>query len=214
MEKSQENKIKDNGTYIRKETIKQTPKDGFVPDSIMEPTNMNAYGKYHKGTRTTITYTTNDPRITRHFAYGVCSLFLIIGIISLLFRSWFFGIIFTSISIFSFYKSKKDIDTVAKELEKQGQNVTIDSKEETKQIVNEVTDNFKTGFEEAKKETFTKEAFKSFLKLTIPIYCIIAIIVPLLISIFVNIFLGIILFALCIIIGLFYYYFISKICKY
>ena len=214
MEREQENKINDNGAYVRKETIKQTPKDGFVSDTIMEPVNPNAYGKYHKGNRTTVSYSTNDPRITRPFVYGMCSLFFIIGIILLLCKMWIMSICFIAMSLFVFNKSKKDIDAVAEELKKQGQDVTIDSKEEAKQILNGVTEDFKNGFDEAKKATFTKEAFKNFLKLSIPIYSVIAVIVSLLITIFINIFLGIILMILFILIGLGYYYIISKICKY
>ena len=129
MERKQENK---NGSYIKKETIKQTPEDGFVPDSIMEPTNPDTIGKYHKGYRTTVTYTTNDPRITRPFIYGICSLFFAIGIILLLCRVWIMAIPFIAMSTFGFYKSKKDIDAIADELKKKGQDVTIDSKEELK----------------------------------------------------------------------------------
>ena len=80
--------------------------------------------------------------------------------------------------------------------------------------MNEVAEDFKNGFDEAKKATFTKEAFKNFLKLSIPIYSVIAVIVSLLITIFINIFLGTILMILFILIGLGYYYIISKICKY
>ncbi len=123
------------------------------------------------------------------------------------------SICFIAMSLFVFNKSKKDIGAVAEELKKQGQDVTIDSKEEAKQIMNGVTEDFKNGFDEAKKATFTKEAFKNFLKLSIPIYSVIAVIVSLLITIFINIFLGIILMILFILIGL-GYYIISKICKY
>lgn len=121
MEREQETKINDNGSYIKKETIKKTPEDGFVPERVMKPTNQFTYRKYHKGYGKTVSYTTNDPRITRPFAYGMCGLFLAIGIILLLFRIWFIAIMFIAVSLIGFNKSKKDINAIADELKKKDQ---------------------------------------------------------------------------------------------
>ena len=41
MEKKKETAINNNGSYTIKEKITQSPEDGFIPDSIMEPTNLN-----------------------------------------------------------------------------------------------------------------------------------------------------------------------------
>lgn len=214
MEREQENIINKNGSYIIKETIKQTPEDGFVPDRIMEPTNPDTYGKYHKGHKTTVTYTTNDPRITRLFAYGICGLFFAIGIILLLCRVWIIAIPFIAISSFVFYKSKKDIDAIAAELKKNGQDVTKDSKEKLKEIAGEVADSSNIGFDKAKKATFTKESYQWFLKATIPIYCIIVIFVTILFAIFVNVIFALILSAVLALFGVLYYKIIKKICRY
>ena len=65
-----------------------------MSDTIMEPVNPNAYGKYHKGNRTIVSYSANDPRITRPFVYGMCGLFFIIGIILLLCKMWIMSICF------------------------------------------------------------------------------------------------------------------------
>lgn len=123
---------------LYKETIETTPEDGFVKDKEIRPVKMQHYGKgntqYHKGFAKTVSYTTNDPRITRPVAYGICGIFLAIGIIMLLIGNWFFGIIFTAIAIFGLVKSKKDIDKVAEELRSKGQDVTIDSIEEKEQL--------------------------------------------------------------------------------
>lgn len=129
MERKQETKIKDNGSYIEKEIITQTPEDGFVPNSIMEPARPDTYSdkRYYKGYRKTVSYTTNDPRITRPFIYGLCGLFLIIGIILLLSHSWVMATLFILIPLFGFYESKKDIDAIENELKKKEQDVTIDS---------------------------------------------------------------------------------------
>ena len=214
MERKEEIKINKNGSYTKKETIIQKPEDGFVPDSIMEPTNTDTIGKYHKGYRTTVTYTTNDPRVTRPFAYGVSGLFLVIGIILLLCRVWIMAIPFIAISSFAFYKSKKDIDAIANELQKKGQDVTIDSKEELKEVAEEVSNSINAGFEEVKKATFTKESYQWFLKATIPIYSVIVILVTLLIAIFINVIFALILLILLTLLGVLYYKMIKKICRY
>jgi len=217
MKKNKEIKINDNGTTTTIETIETTPEDGFVHGSVIRPTKMQHYGKdntmYHKGYSKTFTYTTDDPRITRPVAYTLCGIFVAIGIIMLLFRSWFFGIIFTAMGIFALSKSKKDIDKKAEELKQKGYDVTIDSKEEAEQLKNEVVGTFKAGMDDAIKSTFTKERFNWFLKTSLPIYAFIVIVVSLLLGIFISIFLGVIIFIMLSLGGLVYYYIISKICK-
>lgn len=121
MRREVETKINDNGSYTEKVTITQTPEDGFVPDSVMRPNDRHTRGKYHKGFGKTVIYTTNDPRVTRPFAYGMCGLFLIIGIILLWFHVWIIGISFIVMTLIAFFGFKKQIDAVAEELEKNGQ---------------------------------------------------------------------------------------------
>lgn len=216
MERKQETKRNQNGSYVyvTKETIRQTPEDGFVADRIMEPTNPDAIGKYHKGYRTTVTYTTNDPRITRLFAYGICGFFLVIGIVLLLCRDWLLAVPFIAISLFGLYRSKKDIDAVADELKEKDQDVTIDSKEELKEAAEEVADMLHSGFEEAGKATFTKESYQWFLKATIPVYAVIALLATAVTAVFAGIVLAAALLILLALVGVFYYKMIKKIFKY
>lgn len=112
------------------ETIETTPEDGFVKDKTIRPVKMQHYGKgntqYHKGYAKTVVYTTNDPRISRPFVYGVCGIFLAIGILMLLIEKLFFGVIFTTTAILTFVIAKKDIDKIA---EGKRQDVTVDSVE-------------------------------------------------------------------------------------
>ena len=87
MEKEKKVKVNDNGSTTIIETIETTPDDGFVHSSVTNPVRMEHYGKdntmYHKGYSKTFVYTTNDPRITRPFVYGICGVFFVIGIIAL-----------------------------------------------------------------------------------------------------------------------------------
>lgn len=202
---------------VEVETIETTPEDGFVHDSVIRPTKIQHYGKdntmYHKGYSKTFTYTTNDPRITRPFVYGMCALFFGIGLLTLLLGLWYFAIPFMGISIFTFIKSKKDIDKIAEELKKQGKDVTIDSKEEAEQIKNEFVGTIKDGMNDVISSTFTKNNFKWFIKASLPIYAIVVILVSLLLGIFVNLFLGLFIFGLLTIGGFLYFFILSKIFK-
>lgn len=213
MEKQKETKINKNGVYETIETIETTPNDGIVPEKIIRPVDMDTVGKYHKGYSTTKTFSTNDPRITRPFVYGTCSLILILGIVMLLTGNLFFGIVFVVSGILVFNKAKKDIDKIADEFKSKGQDVTIDSVEEKEQLKNEVIDDFKNSLKETTKKTFTRDKFKWFVKTTIPIYCGIAIVISFLLGFLINIFLGIFVFIILAIGGLLYYFILSKICK-
>lgn len=213
-------KEKVNNTIINNltvETIETTPKDGFVSDKEIRPVKMQHYGdgntQYHKGYAKTVVYTTNDPRITRPFIKVVCGIFLTIGLIMLLFRNWFFGIIFVGTSIFTYIKANKDIDKVAEKLKNKGQDVTIDSIEEKEQLKSEVVGIVKDGLKDVTSSTFTKDRYKGFAKATIPIYCVVATIIVILISIFINIFLGLFLLIILGLGGFLYYYLISKLFK-
>lgn len=213
MENKKETEQKENKIFKNIETIETTPNDGVVPEKVIRPVDMDTIGKYHKGYSTTKSFSTNDPRITRPFVYGTCSLIFILGIIMLLTGNLFFGIIFVVSGILVFNKAKKDIDKISDELKSKGQDVTIDSVEEKEQLKTEFVDGLKENLKETTKQTFTKDKFRWFVKTTIPIYCVITIIITLLLGLLINIFLGIFVFIILAIGGLLYYFILSKICK-
>lgn len=152
--------------------------------------------------------TTSDPKITRPFAYGICGFFLGIGLFLLLIKFYFFGLLFILISVFGFLKSKKDIDNIEKELLKNS-NYNPNDKTVVKEFTREVGEKFI----DVTSSSFTKNKFKNFIKVSLPIYIIISAITATLISIFINIFLGIFILIILILSGLFYYIIVSKICK-
>lgn len=205
------------GLYTKIEVTEKNSEDGFVYENkehiatSWSDTNSPPRSVWHKGYAKKFSYTTNDPRITRPFAYAISGIFLVIGIIFLLFHSWFFGIVFTAGALFAFYDSKKDIDAIEEDLRKQGHDMDSESKKE--EVRKEFAETMKNGFNDVKTSTLTKEHFKGFAKQTIPIYCIIAVVTSLFIMIFVNIFLGIFVSLLLTAIGIFYYYIFSKIFK-
>jgi hypothetical protein len=211
------NEKNENGLYTKTTTTEKTPEDGFVYENTehiatsWSDTNHPTRSVWHKGYAKKFSHTTNDPRITRPFAYAICGIFLTIGIFCLLLNSWFFGIVFTAVALFAFYDSKKDIDAIEEDLRNQGHDMDSESKKE--EVRKEFVETIKNSSKDAITSTFTKKKFKYFVKQTIPIYCFIAVVTSLLIMIFVNIFLGIFVALLLTAIGVFYYYIISKIFK-
>lgn len=213
MERKTEYKKTESGIEFKEETIKTTPEDGFVHEQNIRPAALptETRGKYHKGYSTTKSFSTNDPRITRPFAYGVCGLFFVIGLVMLLTGHWLFALWIFPFTIFGFVKSKKDIDAVAEKLKKEGKDVTIDSKEEREEIQAEVMDTFKTGFKESAKETFTQSHIEWFVKATLPIFCIIGAIAVIMCSVLVSVFLGIVVLLILGVGGFLYYGVLLKI---
>ena len=206
MEKKKETKLNKDGTYTITEVIETTPEDGFVHQPDINKTDN--HGEFHKGYQKKISMTTSDPKITRPFAYGICGFFLGIGLFLLLIKFYFFGLLFILISVFGFLKSKKDIDNIEKELLKNS-NYNPNDKTVVKEFTREVGEKFI----DVTSSSFTKNKFKNFIKVSLPIYIIISAITATLISIFINIFLGIFILIILILSGLFYYIIVSKICK-
>lgn len=213
MERKTEVKTTKSGIVFEEETIKTTPEDGFVHEQTIRPAALptETRGKYHKGYSTTKTFSTNDPRVTRPFAYGMCGLFFVIGLGMLLAHQWFFALSFCGVSVFGFVKAKKDIDRIAQELKKQGRDVTIDSKEELCEVTSEVADIAKTGFQESAKETFTQEHMKRLTKLTLPWYCALGVIMTVVISLVVNVILGMVVLAIFCVGGFLFYGVLMKL---
>lgn len=213
MEKKTDYKIKENGSFSKEETIRTTPEDGLVREREIRPAALSGEtrGKYHLGSSTTKTYSTNDPRVTRPFVAIFCGIFLLIGIVTLLLHLWLFSAAFIGAAIFTFVKANKDIDAIADKLKKQGKDVTIDSKEELHEVVTDVTDNMKSKFQEAGQETFTDKAMKNFTKKTLPIYCIFSLVISIALAVGIHPFLGILVFLVLAGGGALYYLFVLKV---
>lgn len=112
----------ENGSYTQK-TVKTTnAEDGFVPMSEMYTSEINYLGEYHKGEMKVTSYTTNDPRVTRPFVYGMCGLFICIGI-GLLFGKGFImkflAAAFIGMGTYALFHGKKEVDAVEQQLKNQ-----------------------------------------------------------------------------------------------
>ena len=119
METKRETWKNDNGSYTQK-TVKTTDsEDGFVPLSEMYSAGVNHVGEYHKGKMQVTGYTTNDPRVTRPFVYGMCGLFVFIGILLLLGKGFvmkFLAACFIGMGAYAFFHEKKKLDAREQQL--------------------------------------------------------------------------------------------------
>ena len=121
MEIKTDEQINENGSYVRKTVKTTTPEEGFVPVEKMYSSGINHHGEYHKGHMKTVSYETNDPRITRPFTYGISALFVLIGVLVLIFGSGvakFVAVCFIAMGVYTFISSKRKIDQVEEELKK------------------------------------------------------------------------------------------------
>lgn len=208
---------KDNlGIYKKVESIEKDESDGFVHESDFNQINIDNHGRYHKGPAKTVTVSTNDPRITKPFLRLICGIFFVIGFVFLamgiVYKSMFhiiFGAFILLFTAFTYYKAKIPMDELEAKLKQYPQYREQEPKDVRKEFVGEL----KESWNEAKKSTFTKDNFQKFVRVSLPLYAMICLAVFIIISIFVNILLGLAILALLVLCGLFYYWIISKICK-
>lgn len=178
MEKQTQTKINNNGTYTKVETMQTTPEDNFVPFDTRRPNALYDYNKdkmYHKGISKTVSFTTDDPRITRPFVWIISLIFIVIGIYQIFNDLVFFGILFLPIGIAFFIKGNKDINKIAKEYKKQNIDTSINSLEEVKELTKQVSSNVTNAVVDVKRSIFTKKTMNKFLIIS-SIFFIIAII--------------------------------------
>lgn len=213
MEKETTRTEETSGLFQERETIRTTPEDGIVPDKVTRPAALSGEtrGKAHVGYQSSRSFSTNDPRVTRPVVYIFCGIFLLIALITLINGLWGFSIIFGAAAVFAFIKENKRIDGIAQELSQKGQDVTIDSPEELKEVMTGVADEMKTGFQQSGEEVFTSSNIRRFTKLTLPIFCVLGVAVSLALGFVVGKAMGIFIFVLFAAIGVFYYCVLLKI---
>jgi len=118
MEIKSEQWVNENGSYTRKTVKTATEEDGFVPLENVYSTGIRHVGEYHKGNMQVTSYTTDDPRVTRPFVYGICGLFIVIGCCLLFvsgFVTKFLAASFIGMGGFAMLKGKKEIDAKEKQ---------------------------------------------------------------------------------------------------
>ncbi len=207
MEKKTERTINHNGSFSVKETTTFTPEDGAVPLQDVRPAApfSEVRGKSHIGYAATKTTTTNDPRITKPLVWFFAIVFLLVAFFAYAIGYWPFSIPFAGSAIFILVKGRRDVNRVAKKMEAQGQDATIDSPEELAEVLSGASGQLKNDMKESMRATFTKDHVHHFIKLTLPIYAVLTLAASLGMGFLVSKFLGIFVFCMLTVGGLLYF---------
>lgn len=124
MEKYEEKKINEDGSFVKTTMTTTDTKDGFVPESEIRTVNTDTYGKYHKGYSKTISFATNDPKVTRPFVNKICGFFVIIALFLIVFLDSigkFMGVFILVLIIPGYLKMQEDINKIEESLKKKKQ---------------------------------------------------------------------------------------------
>lgn len=119
MKNERETKTDRDGYTVTKTVKTVTPEDGLVRKRDMYSVNPPYRRGWFKGNAKVVSYSTNNPKITRPFVYGTCTLFFVIGICLWLLSDWmskFIGACFIGMAIFAFVRAKQDIDAIEKRM--------------------------------------------------------------------------------------------------
>ena len=118
MEKHEKEKINEDGSFVKTTITTTDSKDGFIPESEIRTVNPNTYGKYHKGYSKTISFVTNDPKVTRPFVNKICGFFVIIALFLI---GKFMGVFILALIIPGYLKMQEDINKIEESLKKKKQ---------------------------------------------------------------------------------------------
>lgn len=203
---------KEDGTNTINKNVEITPEIGFTNENVIRSLDIDnkTKNRYFKGYAKINTYTTDDPRIIRSFIHSVYIIVIIISIILIISSgSYFSGICFMLLSGLMVLKVKLEIDEKEKELMK---NPNYNPKDKT--VVKEFYNEIKKGFKDSVTSLFTKQTFKWFVKISLPIYIVASLICFIILCILADVNFGLSMLIILTVGALIFYFILSKICKY
>ena len=104
---------------------------------------------YIKGHARPVSFSTDDPRVTKPFLYIMIIIFIVIGLILLFTDAWFIGIAFLVMTFLTYRSNIKSIREKEIEYTNKGKDTTIDSLNEAKEIFSELNEEIKDSFRES-----------------------------------------------------------------
>lgn len=126
-----------------------TPDDGFVDERKLGHIDSFGESNYIKGHAKVVSFSTDDPRVTKPVLYILLTIFIIICLVLLFTDVWFIGIAFLIMSFLTFRSNIKSIKEKEIEYANKGKDTTIDSLTEAKEIVSELNEEIKDSFKES-----------------------------------------------------------------
>lgn len=138
-----------NKVQFTKTSTTITPDDGFVNERKLGHIGHFGESNYIKGHAKSVSFSTDDPRVTKPFLYIMITIFIVIGLILLFTDAWFIGIAFLVITFLTYRSNIKSIREKEIEYANKGRDTTIDSLNEAKEIFSELNEEIKDSFRES-----------------------------------------------------------------
>nr|WP_317363518.1 hypothetical protein [uncultured Blautia sp.] len=138
-----------NKVQFTKTSTTITPDDGFVNERKLGHIGHFGESNYIKGHAKSVSFSTDDPRVTKPFLYIMIIIFIVIGLILLFTDAWFIGIAFLVMTFLTYRSNIKSIREKEIEYTNKGKDTTIDSLNEAKEIFSELNEEIKDSFRES-----------------------------------------------------------------
>lgn len=138
-----------NKVQFTKTSTTITPDDGFVNERKLGHIGHFGESNYIKGHAKSVSFSTDDPRVTKPFLYIMITIFIVIGLILLFTDAWFIGIAFLVMTFLTYRSNIKSIREKEIEYANKGRDTTIDSLNEAKEIFSELNEEIKDSFRES-----------------------------------------------------------------
>lgn len=134
--------------FTRKSTT-ITPDDGFVNERKLGRIGHLGEVNYIKGHAKSVSFSTDDPRVTKPFLYIMITIFIVIGLILLFTDVWLMGIALLVLTFLTYRNNRQSIREKEIEYANKGKDTTIDSLNEAKEIFSEINEEIKDSFRES-----------------------------------------------------------------
>ena len=142
-------KTDNNKIQFTKTSTTITPDDGFVNERKLGHIRHFGESNYIKGHARSVSFSTDDPRVTKPVLYITITIFIVIGSILLFTDAWFIGIVCLVMTFLTYRSNRQSIREKEIEYAKKGKDTTIDSLNEAKEILSELNEEIKGSFRES-----------------------------------------------------------------
>jgi hypothetical protein len=142
-------KTDNNKIQFTKTSTTITPDDGFVNERKLGHIGHFGESNYIKGHARSVSFSTDDPRVTKPVLYIMITIFIVIGLILLFTDAWFIGIVCLVMTFLTYRSNRQSIREKEIEYAKKGKDTTIDSLNEAKEILSELNEEIKGSFRES-----------------------------------------------------------------
>ena len=142
-------KTDNNKIQFTKTSTTITPDDGFVNERKLGHIGHFGESNYIKGHARSVSFSTDDPRVTKPVLYIMITIFIVIALILLFTDACVIGIVCLVMTFLTYRSNRQSIREKEIEYAKKGKDTTIDSLNEAKEILSELNEEIKGSFRES-----------------------------------------------------------------